>query len=312
MGAAEAWSAGLSGNVAPEQIVGLHLTQEMFPLLGVPPFRGRTFSADDFEPGKNHVLVISHDLWQSRFGAAQDIVGRKVLLDNEAYTVIGVMPQDFRFAPFWITNAEMWAPLDLTGREHQRGFNSLRVFARLKSGVSIRERAGGCEPDRGEFGGGLSGNQREYAGGGRIAGGKIGGASAARARNDAGRGGDGAADRVRECRQPGAGARHGETKGNRHPAVAGRAAAADRAAISDGKRVALDGGRGVGVLLAQSGLHALQAMLRPDSGSFTVRLAQWNQIGLDARVLMFTLVLAIATGVLFGLAPAISRRRAET
>jgi predicted permease len=135
MGAAEAWGASLTGRETPEQISALHLSEDMFPLLGVAPVRGRTFDASDFEPGKNRVAVISHAIWQRSFGGSDAVVGQKILLDGESYTVIGVMPPDFYFAPFWVTTAEMWAPLDLSKRGPERIASSLRVFGRLAPGV---------------------------------------------------------------------------------------------------------------------------------------------------------------------------------
>ena len=101
---------------------------------------GRTFSSDEFQPGKNQVLVLSHRLWQRRFGGETNIIGQSVTLDGKPYTIVGVMPPSFRFAPFWAVHAEMWAPLSLADRLNDRGGRSLRVFGRLKAGVT-REQA---------------------------------------------------------------------------------------------------------------------------------------------------------------------------
>src|SRR5580700_755273 len=139
VGAAELWGASLTGRDAPEQIVGMHMSEDICTVLGVTPVRGRTFDATDFGPGKDHVIVLGYGLWQRSFGGAADIVGQKILLDNESYTVIGIMPQQFYFAPFWVTQAEMWVPMDLSSRLHARGSQSLRVFARLKPGVAIAQ-----------------------------------------------------------------------------------------------------------------------------------------------------------------------------
>ena len=75
--------------------------------------------------------------WKTRFGADPGIVGRPITLDGEPYTVVGVMPPAFQFAPFWATQAQIWAPLDLTSRATNRTGASLRVFARLKPGVTV-------------------------------------------------------------------------------------------------------------------------------------------------------------------------------
>ena len=80
----------------------------MFPLLGVAPALGRTFLPDDFQNGKDQVVVLSYRLWERRFARDPAILGQKLLLDGAPYTVIGVMPPRFHFSPFWITRAEMW------------------------------------------------------------------------------------------------------------------------------------------------------------------------------------------------------------
>src|SRR6185295_12937653 len=140
MGAAEGWFANLTGRERPEQILGLHLSEDTFLLLGVAPLMGRTLLPEDFRPGREQVVVLSHRLLQRRFNADPGMLGQKLLLDGEAHTVIGVMPPKFRFTPFWITQAEMWAPLPLANRSADRDGHSLRPFARLKPGVS-REQA---------------------------------------------------------------------------------------------------------------------------------------------------------------------------
>jgi len=140
MATAESWSPSLTGHERPEQLVGLHLSQDMFPLLGVAPALGRTFLPEDFQKGKDQVVVLSQQLWQRRFGGDPNISGQKILLDGEPYTIIGVMPPKFRFAPFWITHAEIWAPQNLADRLDNREGHSLRPFARLRPGVR-REQA---------------------------------------------------------------------------------------------------------------------------------------------------------------------------
>src|SRR5580692_340272 len=87
IGAAEAWGASLTGRETPEQLSGLHLSEDMFSLLGVAPIRGRTFDAADFEPGKNQVAVIGHALWQRSFGGSDSVIGQKIILDGASYTV---------------------------------------------------------------------------------------------------------------------------------------------------------------------------------------------------------------------------------
>jgi putative ABC transport system permease protein len=136
MAAAEAWGGILTSGDRPEALLGLRLGEGLFQLLGVQPLLGRTFLSEDFQPGRGNVIVLSHRTWQQRFAGDIRIVGRTVTLNHEAFTVIGVMPREFRFAPFWATKAEIWVPLSLAERATSRSGSSLRVFARLKSGVS--------------------------------------------------------------------------------------------------------------------------------------------------------------------------------
>jgi predicted permease len=130
--AAQWWEPNLTGRAEPEHLRGLQLTAQMFQVLGVNPALGRTFNADEDQPGRERVVVLSHRLWQHRFGGHAGVIGQQVTFDGQSYTIIGVMPPDFQFAPFWATNAELWAPLNLTPRANDRGGQSLRVFARLK------------------------------------------------------------------------------------------------------------------------------------------------------------------------------------
>ncbi|MEO1083948.1 MAG: ADOP family duplicated permease, partial [Acidobacteriota bacterium] len=97
---------------------------------------GRPYTAGPARAVGERVVVLGHGLWLRRFGGALDIVGRRLGLDGEVFTVIGVMPEGFEFPPFWSTGAELWAPLagddDFWDR---RGYNALRVFARLAPGM---------------------------------------------------------------------------------------------------------------------------------------------------------------------------------
>ncbi|HEX8184768.1 MAG TPA: ABC transporter permease [Blastocatellia bacterium] len=140
MAAAQYWQPNLTGEDRPEQLWALQLSAEMFDLLGVKPALGRTFLSNEDRPGNERVVVLSHRLWQRRFGGDPAIVGGAITLDGASYEVIGVMPPAFRFAPFWATKAELWVPLNLAPRANDRRGSSLRVFARLKPGIS-REQA---------------------------------------------------------------------------------------------------------------------------------------------------------------------------
>jgi predicted permease len=138
--AAQAWGGSLRTAERPQSLVGLRVSANMFSLLGVPALKGRTFMPDEDHDGAPNVVVISHALWQRTFGGASDIVGREIVIDDKTYSVVGVMPPSFQFAPFWITNAEIWSPFVFGERKTDRTGKSVRVFARLKHGVAV-ERA---------------------------------------------------------------------------------------------------------------------------------------------------------------------------
>jgi predicted permease len=139
MAAAEGWSANLTGVDSPEHIVGLKVTQNLFPMLGAEPQLGRLFLAEEDRKGSEHETILSYRLWQRRFGGDGSVVGKIIKLDGQQYTIVGVMPRDFKFAPFWSTHAELWVPMAFGERIHNRGGNSLRVFARLWPGVSLAQ-----------------------------------------------------------------------------------------------------------------------------------------------------------------------------
>jgi putative ABC transport system permease protein len=137
VGAAEWWSPNLTGGERPEELEGLHLSADVLPMLGVEPLLGRVFRPEEEHAGNHRVVVLSYELWRTRFAGEPGVVGRSLTIDGEPYQVIGVMPRGFRFAPFWATGARLWAPLVLDQRQGDRGGGSLRVFARLRPNVSL-------------------------------------------------------------------------------------------------------------------------------------------------------------------------------
>lgn len=139
MGAAEYWRTNLGVTDGAERVLGLHVTADILPLLGVPPLLGRVFTPEDDLPGNEHRVVIGYGLWQRTFAGDPAVIGRTVRLDGDPYTIVGVMPREFAFAPFWAVGAELWAPLPLANKQTQRGGNSLRVFARLKPDVTLAQ-----------------------------------------------------------------------------------------------------------------------------------------------------------------------------
>jgi predicted permease len=139
MGAADFWSPNLAGVDSPEHIRGLKVTQSLFPMLGVQPLLGRLFVEGEDKYGSEREVILSYRLWQRRLSGDRNVLGKAVLLDGNPYIVVGVMPKEFQFAPFWATHAELWVPNAFGERIHNRGGNSLRIFARLSPGVTIEQ-----------------------------------------------------------------------------------------------------------------------------------------------------------------------------
>jgi predicted permease len=137
MAAADYWSPSLTGVDTPERLLGLRVTQNLLPMLGVQPLLGRLFVQGEDRVGAEHEVILSYNLWLRRFDGDRGILGKTIVLDGTSYAIVGVMPQGFRFAPFWATHAELWAPNAFGERVHNRGGNSLRLFARLQEGVSL-------------------------------------------------------------------------------------------------------------------------------------------------------------------------------
>ena len=136
--AAEAWSPNLTGIDSPEHIPGLKVTQDLFPMLGIGPMLGRLFVPGEDKEGADREVILSHKLWQRRFSSDPNVLGKAIVLDGNGYVIVGVMPQQFQFAPFWATKAELWVPGAFGPGVHAGG-GSLRLFARLKDGVSLTQ-----------------------------------------------------------------------------------------------------------------------------------------------------------------------------
>lgn len=122
---------------APQRIDYARVTADFFPVLGAGPVIGRTFQAEEDSPGRGDVVVLSHGFWQSYFAGSRDVPGRKILLDGEPHTVIGVMP-DYVDYPF--RQIALWKPIARTPESTgERDGRWLNVIGRLRDGVTIGE-----------------------------------------------------------------------------------------------------------------------------------------------------------------------------
>jgi predicted permease len=126
----------LTGSGEPEQLRGWAVTADYFRMLGAAPAIGRDFTADDDRPGAPLTAIITHGLWVRRFGADPSLVGRAISLNREPVTVIGVLPAAFR-NPF--EAPEIFRPVQLNPVGASRGNITLRMFARLRPGVSFEQ-----------------------------------------------------------------------------------------------------------------------------------------------------------------------------
>lgn len=132
----------LTGGDRPERVNAGYVTSPVFDVLGVSPALGRVFTMEE-QAEERSLAVISHDFWQRRFAEDPDILGRELLLDgaypdDTPYTVVGVMPQGFRFGP--LEDKDVWLPIRVGNfRYNTRSDRFLRVFARLREGVTVEE-----------------------------------------------------------------------------------------------------------------------------------------------------------------------------
>jgi putative ABC transport system permease protein len=128
------WNANLSNVSEPERLQGFQVSPSLFSLLGVKAVQGRTFLPEEEQPGKENVILISHGLWQRRFGLDPNVVGKTVSLNAKSYTVVGIMPADFQF----YRPADVWAPLSFTPQDAaRRAPGNLIVAGGLKPNVTL-------------------------------------------------------------------------------------------------------------------------------------------------------------------------------
>jgi putative ABC transport system permease protein len=130
--------ATLSGDSEPEQVPARKATANLWSVLGVKPLSGRVFTEEEDEKGEL-VVVISHGLWQRRYGGSPDVLGRKITVNDSPYEVIGVMPREFYFMP--ARDIDLWMPASFpAGLRTNFTWHSAQVVARLKPEVTL-ERA---------------------------------------------------------------------------------------------------------------------------------------------------------------------------
>jgi putative ABC transport system permease protein len=290
----------------PEELPFQVVTTNFFDLLGVNAALGRAFVAEESERGHDNVAVLSHGLWRRRFGGDPGLIGKTIKLSGEDFTVIGVMPPDFQFVvksgSLTGKQPEVWAPLTLSPNSRVRRGRFMSAIARLKPGVTLAQAqaemdsiAGNLEQQYPNFNTGwgvkLVPLQDQLSGAIRtpllvllgavafvllIACANVANLLLARS-----------ASRQKEIAiRMALGARRGRII---------------RQLLTEATILAAVGGA-LGLLLAMWGVDALVALTPKD-------LLVMANVGVDYRVLGFTLGVALLTGLLFGLAPALEASR---
>jgi putative ABC transport system permease protein len=290
----------LTGSGEPERVPGMAGTANLLDLIRVKPTLGRGFLPEEDRPGADPVAVISHGLWKRRFAGAEDLLGRKIVLNGTSRTVIGVMPPGFSFL---YNPAEVWTPLVLDpGNLDREGHGSL-AMGRLKAGISLARA-------RAELNTIARGLEKQYpktnAGWGvalNTAWEEVFGTNTRTAlisiflsvlfvlligcANVANLLLARAASREREI-------------SIRRAIGAGRARLV-RQMLTESVLLSLCGGM-AGIFVAVWGVEILKA-IAPST------IPRMDEVGVNGTALLYTLALSVATGILFGLAPALQRSR---
>jgi len=134
------WGGTATGQGDPEMVNGLRVSDGYFRMLGVGPALGRDFKAEEDRPDTRFVVMLSHAFWQRRFNADPSVIGKPMVLSGQTFTIVGVMPQGFEdyLAANFYKPADIWGPLgyDVSQRFACRTCQHLKVMGRLKAGVS--------------------------------------------------------------------------------------------------------------------------------------------------------------------------------
>ncbi len=301
--ASRGWQGNLSEGDAPERLRVTMATSSLFRVFATAPLIGRTLQPSDEQPGRANVAVLSQGLWERKFGSDRNIVGREIRFDGEAHTVVGVMPASFSPDEY----GELWVPSPFGVPTHSlrpnadprqmRDSNYLDVYARMKPGVSIEQARAQMDaiarrlekdyPDENEGEGATATPlQEDKVSGIRPAlimlGAAVGFLLLIGCANVANLQLARAAARTREV--------------SIRAALGADRKRLVRQLLTESILLSLIGGA-AGILIAEWALPLLIAMAPPNLSGF-------KEVTLDRGVLVFSLIVSVVTGVLFGVVPA--------
>jgi putative ABC transport system permease protein len=291
----------LTGDGEPERVIGAHSSANLFDVLGVQPILGRAYTPEEDRPGVNTVVVLSHDLWRRRYGSRQDIIGQSIPMNGQQLKVIGVMPAGFAFPN---ADTAFWTPTGASDAARaNRGGLWLQIVGRLKSGVPLARAQADLDrvnthileqfPSQKGYGVFVEDYRDHLVGRTRPAILVLLGAVAFVLLI--------ACANVANLLMARASVRERELA-LRSAIGAGRGRIV-RQLLTESILLGVAGGAG-GSVVAWLGLRALLAAAPPD-------LPRLDAIAIDGWVLAFTALLALGTGLLFGLAPALQAARTD-
>ncbi|MGO9268945.1 MAG: ADOP family duplicated permease [Terriglobia bacterium] len=130
----------LTGSAQPERVSGVRVSANLLPILGASAALGRTFTGDENQAGRDTVTLLSDALWRRRFGADPSLIGKTISLDGSPHTVVGIVPRGFRFSTDGSDSPDVWVPIAFHPDPGGQTGGTLRLIARLKPGITL-ERA---------------------------------------------------------------------------------------------------------------------------------------------------------------------------